>query len=570
MKKKIIILAIFLFIIIVVTITFALPTFTISKIDLLKDSKINDIKSYLNPDYQIEEPELVANASEDLILKTAYEALSLLLGKPNTESSSNDYFAQLSKYEEFLKYCYNNSNLPLDEDGNISSQYQYYIIEEDETTKDQFNSAIKTLFNLRIQNYENLKILDFYTYDGLKYRISYRVQNAKFKIINAITQVYEDKVGNIDITLEVINNNGIKILAFYSDYDAERGEKVNAKESSETDSLIGKLSYNEVKEHEYTPEEQSQIQNIYSNFKTSIVSLATSNINNAITSNATGFFIREGVIITSWAWFESYLMSNDSLTIADMNNKIYKLDGIISLSTFYDIVVLKLTEAEGTPITKIGYASRGSLIVALSSPTSIGIATNVGKIMGSEDEILKLNLAVTEGEVGSPLFNLKGELAGIISSTKINSTVSYATNTFAFSSLLSRLKHRDFGEIKSYKINALKTSMYQNTISKLEFSQDYDQNLYNQYMKDFNIKNVYQDNIFSIITTNDKLIIKVAFNENNIISKKQYANLYVSKLKEVGYKIIGNNNYQMVLLKENIRINIKYESSYIVITYRGI
>lgn len=570
MKKKIIILASFLFIIIVVTITFALPTFTISKIDLLKDSKINDIKSYLNPDYQIEEPELVANASEDLILKTAYEALSLLLGKPNTESSSNDYFAQLSKYEEFLKYCYNNSNLPLDEDGNISSQYQYYIIEEDETTKDQFNSAIKTLSNLRIQNYENLKILDFYTYDGLKHRISYRVQNAKFKIINAITQVYEDKVGNIDITLEVINNNGIKILAFYSDYDAEQGEKVNAKESSETDSLIGKLSYNEVKEHEYTPEEQSQIQNIYSNFKTSIVSLATSNINNAITSNATGFFIREGVIITSWAWFESYLMSNDSLTIADMNNKIYKLDGIISLSTFYDIVVLKLTEAEGTPITKIGYASRGSLIVALSSPTSIGIATNVGKIMDSEDEILKLNLAVTEGEVGSPLFNLKGELAGIISSTKINSTVSYATNTFAFSSLLSRLKHRDFDEIKSYKINALKTSMYQNTISKLEFSQDYDQNLYNQYMKDFNIKNVYQDNIFSIITTNDRLIIKVAFNENNIISKKQYANLYVSKLKEVGYKIIGNNNYQMVLLKENIRINIKYESSYIVITYRGI
>ena len=570
MKKKIIILASFLFIIIVVTITFALPTFTISKIDLLKDSKINDIKSYLNPDYQIEEPELVANASEDLILKTAYEALSLLLGKPNTESSSNDYFAQLSKYEEFLKYCYNNSNLPLDEDGNISSQYQYYIIEEDETTKDQFNSAIKTLSNLRIQNYENLKILDFYTYDGLKYRISYRVQNAKFKIINAITQVYEDKVGNIDITLEVINNNGIKILAFYSDYDAEQGEKVNAKESSETDSLIGKLSYNEVKEHEYTPEEQSQIQNIYSNFKTSIVSLATSNINNAITSNATGFFIREGVIITSWAWFESYLMSNDSLTIADMNNKIYKLDGIISLSTFYDIVVLKLTEAEGTPITKIGYASRGSLIVALSSPTSIGIATNVGKIMDSEDEILKLNLAVTEGEVGSPLFNLKGELAGIISSTKINSTVSYATNTFAFSSLLSRLKHRDFGEIKSYKINALKTSMYQNTISKLEFSQDYDQNLYNQYMKDFNIKTVYQDNIFSIITTNDRLIIKVAFNENNIISKKQYANLYVSKLKEVGYKIIGNNNYQMGLLKENIRINIKYESSYIVITYRGI
>ena len=570
MKKKIIILASFLFIIIVVTITFALPTFTISKIDLLKDSKINDIKSYLNPDYQIEEPELVANASEDLILKTAYEALSLLLGKPNTESSSNDYFAQLSKYEEFLKYCYNNSNLPLDEDGNISSQYQYYVIEEDETTKEQFNSAIKALSNLRIQNYENLKILDFYTYDGLKYRISYRVQNAKFKIINAITQVYEDKVGNIDITLEVINNNGIKILAFYSDYDAEQGEKVNAKESSETDSLIGKLSYNEVKEHEYTPEEQSQIQNIYSNFKTSIVSLATSNINNAITSNATGFFIREGVIITSWAWFESYLMSNDSLTIADMNNKIYKLDGIISLSTFYDIVVLKLTEAEGTPITKIGYASRGSLIVALSSPTSIGIATNVGKIMGSEDEILKLNLAVTEGEVGSPLFNLKGELAGIISSTKINSTVSYATNTFAFSSLLSRLKHRDFGEIKSYKINALKTSMYQNTISKLEFSQDYDQNLYNQYMKDFNIKTVYQDNIFSIITTNDRLIIKVAFNENNIISKKQYANLYVSKLKEVGYKIIGNNNYQMVLLKENIRINIKYESSYIVITYRGI
>ena len=89
-------------------------------------------------------------------------------------------------------------------------------------------------------------------------------------------------------------------------------------------------------------------------------------------------------------------------------------------------------------------------------------------------------------------------------------------------------------------------------------------------MQDFDIKKAYGDNISNIITKNDKMTIKVSFSENNIISKKQYVNLYASKLKNAGYKVNGNNDYQMILEKDNIRINIKYESSYIVITYRGV
>ena len=44
MKNKLTILSLLVFALAVIAITFALPTFRINKINLLKDSKINEIK----------------------------------------------------------------------------------------------------------------------------------------------------------------------------------------------------------------------------------------------------------------------------------------------------------------------------------------------------------------------------------------------------------------------------------------------------------------------------------------------------------------------------------------------
>ena len=87
MKKKIIVLSILIFIISAIAITFALPSFRINKIDLLKDSKINEIKSVLDSKYEIKEPLITASGSEEEILRMTYEVASILIGKPNVQNS---------------------------------------------------------------------------------------------------------------------------------------------------------------------------------------------------------------------------------------------------------------------------------------------------------------------------------------------------------------------------------------------------------------------------------------------------------------------------------------------------
>ena len=259
MKKKVIIISVFVFILAVIAITFALPTFRINRINLLKDSKINELKKSLDSDYQIKEPEIVASDSEDLIIKSAYESISLLLGKPNTENKLDDYFSAETKFQKFLEYCYENNDLPTD-NGTIHSDYKYYVIPEDETKEEQFEYSFKEIIDLKINFYEDLKIIDFYTFDGINYSILFRASNAQFKLKNSLTHVYEDITGDIDIRVRLLKYNSVKILSFHVTYDTNKGEKVSDKGNSEVNSLIGKLSYNDIKEREYTDEEKVKIE----------------------------------------------------------------------------------------------------------------------------------------------------------------------------------------------------------------------------------------------------------------------------------------------------------------------
>lgn len=150
MKIKLIIASLILTIMIIFTYTFAFPTFSVNKIDLLKDSKENSIKSKLDPDYIIEEPKIeLANANESIVLNKAFEALSAIIGKPNTEQK-NDYFTQKAKYDKFLEYCADDSEIPDDKDYDI-----YHFTKSKE---EKYNYMVSGIFNYKINTYEKLKV----------------------------------------------------------------------------------------------------------------------------------------------------------------------------------------------------------------------------------------------------------------------------------------------------------------------------------------------------------------------------------------------------------------------------
>ena len=87
-------------------------------------------------------------------------------------------------------------------------------------------------------------------------------------------------------------------------------------------------------------------------------------------------------------------------------------------------------------------------------------------------------------------------------------------------------------------------------------------------MQYFDIREIYKDNIANILTKDNYMIIRVSYANDNLISKKQYTNLYVMKLVEAGFKETLSNDFSRILRKDNIIINIMYETNYISIVYR--
>ena len=115
-------------------------------------------------------------------------------------------------------------------------------------------------------------------------------------------------------------------------------------------------------------------------------------------------------------------------------------------------------------------------------------------------------------------------------------------------------KTRDikFEDIKVYKLNDLLNDMYFDTLNSIKFN-------------DLDLKEIYLDSIASIETYDNNVIVKIFYNEENIISKKQYINLLATKLIEQGYQEIGSNYYKTRFKNEKYNITITYESGYIVI-----
>ena len=86
---------------------------------------------------------------------------------------------------------------------------------------------------------------------------------------------------------------------------------------------------------------ESDISKIYEANKENIVMLNTLS-NQATVNRATGFFISDGVIATSWSYLENSFMIGDTIIVSDVLNNTYKCVGLVAMDTENDIAVIKL------------------------------------------------------------------------------------------------------------------------------------------------------------------------------------------------------------------------------------
>jgi S1-C subfamily serine protease len=154
--------------------------------------------------------------------------------------------------------------------------------------------------------------------------------------------------------------------------------------------------------------------------KPAVVSVITYNAKNEPLTSGSGFFIRPGQVITNLHVIEG--AARAEIRTLDGKGKTYPVTGALNIDEDGDVALLSvdipqdrpravsLTEElpeEGESIFVIGNPLR------LEGSVSSGIVSAVREVP-SLGKIIQITAPISHGNSGSPLFNMKGEIIGVV------------------------------------------------------------------------------------------------------------------------------------------------------------
>lgn len=319
----------------------------------------------------------------------------------------------------------------------------------------------------------------------------------------------------------------------------------------------------------------SDVSDVYSHEKVDALSQETlnsimnSNINKVVVLNgiynsetkgsANGFFIKEGIIVTTWNFVKSALNNCQSISIFDSNGNSYVMDGIVTINPDTDIAVIKITVPVGSAVNLGDTSSLSSLEPALTLSSKMGVGFILQKgVVITNSGYLQLTAAVSDNDQGSPVLDQKGNVIGMNTNQQVNSGISVAINTKALKEVQDMFKDKEFSSIKVIPFSKLKENYYQKYDEEVVLN-SIPKSKWKTYSKIGDIENTisldlvkasYKDGIVSL-----RYINKIG----DFIGTMQLADSFSSKLVEDGFKLISegatkrvysNNKYKIVIMSE--------------------
>ena len=177
---------------------------------------------------------------------------------------------------------------------------------------------------------------------------------------------------------------------------------------------------------------------VYAKNQKAVVSVNASTVNDYGStgySSGTGFILTEnGYVITNYHVVEG----SNKLEITTSASTVYEAK-LVGFDATHDIAVLKV-EATGLPHVTLGSSDAliiGDQVTVIGNPFGeLGSTLTVGYISGKDRQIstsntlinmLQTDAAVNSGNSGGPMFNMKGEVVGIITAKYSGTTASGAS-----------------------------------------------------------------------------------------------------------------------------------------------
>lgn len=313
--------------------------------------------------------------------------------------------------------------------------------------------------------------------------------------------------------------------------------------------------------------DSSKLFQMYEDNKDSVVQITSMG---DVYNYGSGFYLREGVVLTTWSLFLQFLTQGDYIYVNDCNGNTYDVLGVVAADSMYDVVLLKIDKEVGKRVV-LGNSNEvysSHKLFTINSKYNSGFSINYGTNISYDNGRYKNMFALSFSDVGSALFNEYGEVIGFNTGDKLYSELSYANSTDYLKDIQVKLMNNEYSKIKYTKLEDFKYDYYvkvnkENTYNKVN------KDIWNKYNKisffedniDMNlVKASYKDGILSLRYNNDtkgmldSIYLASAFTEN-LISKGFDLTFYNEQkyiYKNDKYQIIlkDNFNYLIVLIME--------------------
>lgn len=540
-----------------------------SNLSFLNNSKEKNVLDNFNKSYALSTNINTTNDEiydeiTELTKKTTY----LLLGDFNNEDESyEEYYKRHQDYLNMGAY----QTYPKDENSESgydesSPNYKYAMLSE---------FAIPSIFlqfsdaGIKYDGYGDIKIV---VNDDLIIS-SIILPNIKMKTENSDNpEIYDYINTNLMIVYFFLKiDNEYKLSYFYGETFEQINSYLNNLEETENNlalQIAPSYESNLQNIYDYSKVESLsslELNNIYEMNKTNVVYL-TAYYNNYIVSIGNGFFINNGLIVTTWNFLENALINGQYITINDSNGLAYEIDGIVTINPDTDVAVIKLKDKVERKVNIGNYKELNieDPVISITSKTGVGLTMQTGIVI-SLDGYIQTSIPLASTDEGSPLFDKEGNIIGINTSKLVNADMSMAVNSDILNEIIEKFININFDDIETISFDKLKESYYYVKYNDEIIKNNIPSDKWKQYSKIGNIENninvelikaSYKDGIISLRYINEI---------SNLIGSMQLANKFKEELINEGFKEVLNGATKCIYTNDKYKIIIMDEFNYLIV-----
>ena len=279
-----------------------------------------------------------------------------------------------------------------------------------------------------------------------------------------------------------------------------------------------------------------------------------------------GFFVREGIIATTWSIFLEFLANSNYIYVNDTNGNVYYVSGVVAANSNYDVVLLRLNQETGKRVNfgNVNELKTDDKLFMIDSKNNGGFSITYGSFISHEKGKLRNLFALTDSDVGAALYNKNGEVVGFNVGDSLNAELSFANSTSYLVDMQKMLAEKKFLDIKYTPIDDFKELYYYSYANEKEYN-NIPEKVWEKYKEVGHLEEKVKLDIIKA-SYKDKIVsLRYRNNANESLDAIYIVSEYVEELKSEGFEIITNDRRKTILEDKNYRVVIKDNDKYLII-----